>query len=262
MDLVDDREHPFGVETELVLGVDEHQTRLGGDLLSPFEDLKRNGARLIPQLGVDDAMFDDLEFCDRFVVAALFGFGCGGDDRLGQWVVLLHPIGEVEPVDRAGTSVVLRPQRGRGRAGQSASHDDLDRQGVALLSDRDICIWNRYDVRRHKVGDLFEPPGSELVQHLTAIRNGAQDIVERRDAIGGDQGEGVAEIDDVAHLADDERSETRDDIGLDARERMSEAGTEIRRARATAHRAAATKASNNGRPEPPSGPDGRCQSRT
>ena len=113
MDLVDDREHPFGVETELVLGVDEHQTRLGGDLLSPFEDLKRNGARLIPQLGVDDAMFDDLEFCDRFVVAALFGFGCGGDDRLGQWVVLLHPIGEVEPVDRAGTSVVLRPQRGR-----------------------------------------------------------------------------------------------------------------------------------------------------
>ena len=262
MDLVDDREHPVGVEAELVLGVDEHQTRLGGDLLSPFEDRKRDGARLVPQLGVDDATFDDLEFRDRFVVAALFGFGRGGDDRLGQWVVLLHPIGEVEPVDRAGTSVVLRPQRGGGRAGQSASHDDLDRQRVALLSDRDVGVRNRDDVRRHKIGDLFEPPRSELVQHLTPIRNGAQDIVECRDAIGGDQGKGVAEIDDVTHLADGERSETGDSTGLDARERISEAGTEVRRARATAHRAAATRASNNGRPEPPSGPDGRCQSRT
>ena len=63
-------------------------------------------------------------------------------------------------------------------------------------------------MRRHKIGDLFEPPRSEFVQHPTPIRNGAQDIVECRDAIGGDQSEGVAEIDDVTHLADGERTET------------------------------------------------------
>ena len=47
MDLVDDREHAVGVETELVLGVDQHQTGLG-----PARDaVRRQGDGRCPGVG-------------------------------------------------------------------------------------------------------------------------------------------------------------------------------------------------------------------
>ncbi len=112
-------------------------------------------------------------------------------------------------------------------------------------------------MRRHEVGDLVEPPRRQLVEYLAPVRHGPEHMVERREAVGCDQCDRVTEIDDVAYLADGERPEIGNSCGADAGERVRQRQSEIE-----THLAPATNASNNGSPEPPSGPEGRCQSKT
>ena len=55
---------------------------------------------------------------------------------------------------------------------------------------------------RDDVARLVEPEGGQLCEHLAFVGDaGAEDVVERRDAIGGDEQQLVADLVDVAHLA-------------------------------------------------------------
>ena len=99
---------------------------------------------------------------------------------------------------------------------------------------------------RHEIGDLLEPPRGQLVEDLTAVRHGSEHMIERGDPIGGDQRERFTEVDDVTHLPDDQGAELAHRLGVDAGEGVLQCWRQIE-----THRAAATKASNSGRPEPP-----------
>ena len=55
---------------------------------------------------------------------------------------------------------------------------------------------------RHEVADVIEPERRQLREHFALVGNaGAEDVVERGDAIGGDDEQVLAEIVDVANLA-------------------------------------------------------------
>lgn len=112
-------------------------------------------------------------------------------------------------------------------------------------------------MRWHEVGNLVEPPHCQLVENLSSIRHGTEDMIEGRQPVGRNQSDRVTKIDDVSHLPGRERAERRNSRGIDPGERVSQSRTQIE-----THRAPATKASNRGSPNPPSGPEGRCQSRT
>ena len=55
---------------------------------------------------------------------------------------------------------------------------------------------------RHEVAHALEPEPRELRQHLALVGDaGAEHVVERGDAIGGDDEQLIADLVDVAHLA-------------------------------------------------------------
>jgi hypothetical protein len=61
---------------------------------------------------------------------------------------------------------------------------------------------NRDDVMRDQVADVIEPERRQLREDLAFVGDArTEDVVERRDAIGGDDEQMAAEIIDVAHLA-------------------------------------------------------------
>jgi hypothetical protein len=74
--------------------------------------------------------------------------------------------------------------------------------GIRLRCLREAGHIERQEVVRHDIGQLVEPEGRQLRENLALVRNaGAQHVVERRDAIGGDQQQRIAQVVDVAHLA-------------------------------------------------------------
>ncbi len=57
-------------------------------------------------------------------------------------------------------------------------------------------------VIRHDGPRAFEPERRQLRQHTAFVRNaGAKDVVERGDAIGGDEEQTIVDLVDVADLA-------------------------------------------------------------
>ena len=68
---------------------------------------------------------------------------------------------------------------------------------------------------RHHIRQLVEPEGRQLREDLALVGDaGAQHVVERRDAIGGDQQQRVAQVVDVAHFAG-AKARQRGQVGLD-----------------------------------------------
>ena len=60
----------------------------------------------------------------------------------------------------------------------------------------------REHVVRHDRRGVPEPERRELREHLALVRNArAEHVVERRDPIGGDEQQAVAEVEQVADLA-------------------------------------------------------------
>ncbi len=57
-------------------------------------------------------------------------------------------------------------------------------------------------MRRRQVAQKIEPENGKLRQHFALVGNaGGQDVVERRDAIGGDDQQPFVDAVDVAHFA-------------------------------------------------------------
>ena len=57
-------------------------------------------------------------------------------------------------------------------------------------------------VVRHDAGRVLEPEGGELGEYFALVGNaGAEDVVERRDAIGRDEQQPVSEVEEVTNLA-------------------------------------------------------------
>ena len=68
----------------------------------------------------------------------------------------------------------------------------------------------RDEVIRHDAGELREPERRQLREHLALVGNArSEHVVERRDAIGGDDQQRIAEVVDVAHLARAEAAQRR-----------------------------------------------------
>ena len=68
---------------------------------------------------------------------------------------------------------------------------------------------------RHEIAHALEPEPGQLRQHLSLVRDaGAEDVVERGDAIGGDDQQLVADLVDIANLAAAVKSQAIE-IGLE-----------------------------------------------
>ena len=66
----------------------------------------------------------------------------------------------------------------------------------------EVVDVDRDQMMRNEVGDVVEPEGRQLREHAALVGDaGAEHVVERGDAIGGDDQQVLAEIVDVAHLA-------------------------------------------------------------
>ena len=96
--------------TKLVLGINEDESALGGNLLSASEDLAGVVLHDSVVLGRNDALSDNLFLRDVHVVT-LVGLGCWSDDRLRETLVLLHAVGQLNAAQLATAVLILTPSR-------------------------------------------------------------------------------------------------------------------------------------------------------
>ena len=199
VDFIDETNDTVFVLTEFVLGIHENQTVLVGHLLAKSEQFLGLGAAVVPVFLGHEASLDHVFGRDQFIVN--IGLGGGGDQVLPQLLVLLQAFGEVDTAVLADAVVVVRPERGGGRAGDVASHDELDGEGSALAADGDVGVGDGEDVIGDDVLGVLEPPGRSQVQDLALEGNSAEFTVETRHTIGGDQDDLIATFKTIADLA-------------------------------------------------------------
>jgi hypothetical protein len=120
-------------------------------------------------------------------VCSGIGFGGRCDDCRGERGVLDEPVRELVSVDRARSVGVLLPQRRGGDPGDVPANDHFDAQRVCRATDGDVRVGNGDEVVGHDRTGAIEPPCGELVEHLTLVRDGGDDAVERRQPVGGDE---------------------------------------------------------------------------
>jgi len=110
VDLVDQQQLAGRADAELVLRVGQDQPGASGQFLSAGEQFQRGVLDLAPQRRRHKAFARHVGRAQRFVVAAVLGFGGRCDDGRRQVRVLAQAVGEVVPVDRPRPVVVLAPQ--------------------------------------------------------------------------------------------------------------------------------------------------------
>ncbi|MEZ4613575.1 MAG: hypothetical protein R2838_25600 [Caldilineaceae bacterium] len=144
----------------------------------------------------------DIRTGDAFVVASRrAALGRGRDDRRGQRVVLAQPVGEVDAVDGALALAVAVPERGLGHAADVTAHDDFDQQRRADAGHGHVGIGRGDQMVADDVGRLCKPERGQLVEHLALVGHQAEDAIEGRQPVGGDEEEPVVAAVYVAHFA-------------------------------------------------------------
>src|SRR5208337_1917045 len=114
----------------------------------------------------------------------------------GKALVLAQSLGEAMAAVDALPARVGGPDGGRGDPREIGPHHKLDRQKPALLHDGDARVRHREEVVRRNAARLFEPEGSDLIQHLALEGKGAYHDVEAAHAVRDDDGALVS-----AHIA-------------------------------------------------------------
>ena len=103
-------------------------------------------------------------------------------------------------------------------AGDVAAHDHFDRERLEPAHDENAGIGHVEDVVRRHVLRLLEPEYGETVEQLALERDGGEDAVERREAIGGDHHDAVVSRVVVADFAPVELAQGGE-VGFFERER-------------------------------------------
>ena len=96
-------------------------------------------------------------------------------------------IGQLIAVKQTVSGLISRQERGGSAAGETTSHNNLDRQRVGVDGDEGIGIWNIDHVIGHNVVGSGEPPGRQLVQNLALVGDSAKHPVECAYPVGGDE---------------------------------------------------------------------------
>ena len=151
---------------KLVLGIDENQALLSGNLLTTLED----AAGVVLHDGVvfstNDALGDDLLLGDVHVVT-LVSFGSRGDDRLWETLVLTHTVRQLHAAKLTASLLVLSP----GTTGEDGADDHLHTEALALQTYGYHWVWGSQLPVRADVGCGIQKLGCNLVEHLSLERN-------------------------------------------------------------------------------------------
>ena len=166
---------------EFVFGVHEDEALLGGHLGTALEKGAGVGLELLVILLGDDALGDDLFLRDVLVMA--FGrLGGGGDDGLGEFLVLHHVFRQGNAAEGALAGLVFPP----GVAGQVAADDHFDLERLAAPADGDHRVGLGDLPVGEDVGGGIQEAGGDLVENLALERDAfREDDVEGGDAVGG-----------------------------------------------------------------------------
>ena len=186
VDLVHQDDLPVAL-AELVFGVHEDEALFGRHLRTPLEQGAGVGFELLIILLGNDALGDDFFLGDVFVMA--FGrLGGGGDDGLGELLVLHHALGQRNAAEGALAGLVFAP----GMAGQIAADDHFHLEGLAAPADGDHRVGLGDLPVGDDVGGGVQEAGGDLVEDLALERDAfREDDVEGGDAVGGDHHEVV-----------------------------------------------------------------------
>ena len=155
------------VLSELVLGVYEDQTALGGHLGAAFEESERVFLQNLVFFGRGQAAFEDLCLRDVGVMFTDFGFRGGRYDGSGELFVLAHTVGKRNAADFASTCLISAPSA----AAKITAHDHLDGKTFAGDADSDHRIGRGLLPIRANVRRGVEKLRCNLIQHLAFERN-------------------------------------------------------------------------------------------
>ena len=210
------REHLVGQDdfavddAELELRVGDDDAVLGGMVAGDGVHLDGQVAQL--RCGV---LAEDLRAAleaDVLIVVADLGLRGGREDRLGELGGVHQALGQLDAAHGALLLVLLQAA-----AGKVAAHDALDGEHLGLLHQHEAAAQvvgvglellgqvghvGADQVVADDVLELLEPEQRDLREHCALVRDLVlQDVIERRDAVGGHHQQLVAQVVDVAHLA-------------------------------------------------------------
>ncbi len=207
--LVDQPEAAGGVGAELELGVGEDHPGLFRAIMTELVELEAERFHLLVERGADDG--DALGVVDGFVVLTLGSLGGRSEDGGGEAVGLAQAGGELEAADVARFLI-----RAPAAADEVAADDALDRDGLQFPHDHAAELEVRVgeaaagefaglvgeEVVADDAAGLGEPPVADLGEDGALAGDAVgQDHVERGEAVGGGEEEGVAEVEDFTDLA-------------------------------------------------------------
>ncbi len=178
MDFVDEDNFPFAL-AELIFGIDENQPLFGGHLGAALEEGAGVALHLFVVLLAYQALGDDFLAGDVLVMP-FGGLGGRGDDRLGETLVLAHPLGELHSAELAASRGIFAP----GGAGKVAADNHFDGETLAAVPYGRHGVGSGETPVRNDVGRGLQEVACELVEHLSLVGDTfGEDYVEGRDAV-------------------------------------------------------------------------------
>ncbi len=154
------------------------------------EQMEANIRGVIKGSRIDESFLDGFLARDGAVV--FFVLGGGGEDGPVQFLILAEAFGEHVAAEVADAAFVVVPGGGFGDAGDITTDDELQGELLAFVDNHDAGIGDGDDVVWDDGFCLFEPEGGELVKDLPLEGNGADDAVECRYPVGGNQDSAIA----------------------------------------------------------------------
>ena len=181
---------------KLILGIYKDEPLAGGNLRATLEEGAGVFHHRLPVLTAHETLGYDFLGRDVLVVTFL-SLGGGGDDGLGEPLVLAHAFGQLHATQFAASVLVLTP----GTARQVATDDHLHTEALGLQTHGHHGVGRGQFPVGHDVGRSIQEAGSNLVQALALEGDSlGQDDIEGRDTVGSHHDHEV--IVDVVHVTD------------------------------------------------------------
>ena len=166
---------------ELVLGVHQDEAFAGGDFRSALEQGQGVALQLLVFIGRNDAPGNDF-FPGDILVMPFGRLGGGGDDGLGEFLVLAQAVGEGNAAEAAFTGLVLAP----GMAGQVAAYHHFHLVRLAAPADGGHRVWHRHLPVGKDIGREIQELGGQLIQDLPFAGNAFREYhIEGGNTVGG-----------------------------------------------------------------------------
>ena len=197
MDLINEN-HLAVKESELIFGIDKKQTFLSSHINAAAIESHRVFGHCLVVFFADKTTGYDFLGGDVLVVP-LGGLCRRGNDRLGESLVLDHPVGKLHTADLALSGGILAP----GAAGKIASDYHLYGESFGTLSHGHHRIGSGQLPVGHYIAGCVEEESGNLVKYLTFIWNTfGQNDIKGRDAVCSHHDEsGVVDCVNIAHFA-------------------------------------------------------------